>query len=517
MSSGATGEGHAATAAANGEAPSVDDDESPPPIRVREGLRLTVRSGEARGTTARVTGRRMVIGRADGCDLTIPDGRVSRRHAAVEALEGGHASLLDLGSGNGTFVNGRRVESAVLEGCEQIQLGDTVLVASRGEPPHAASLMGDPRPTRSAVHRLRVQRSLRRATLLGGSAALGVALLAVLLFSGVLGGGDGTAKAVQKVVKAARPSTVVIDAGQAGGGAESGTGWVLDARKGLIVTNAHVADGRGDFQVGVEGELRGASLVGISPCEDLAVLRVGNPSGLRSLPLGRQSDLALGETVVAVGYPRDASLETNLTSTTGVVSVVRSSFRERALDHPRFPNVIQTDAAINPGNSGGPLLNARGEVIGVNTAIATGSDFERGNVGIGFAVPIDTVKNVAAQLITHGEVRRAFLGVSVRAIDRSLADLFRLPVDHGLIVQRVQPGSAAAKAGIRAGSSRVVVEGESYVLGGDILVALDGKPVTTLEQLRDAVLAKKPGDTIEVELYRGDAKKTVDVKLGRRS
>ena len=177
---------------------------------------------------------------------------------------------------------------------------------------------------------------------------------------------------------------------------------------------------------------------------------------------------------------------------------------------------LQTDAPINPGNSGGPLLNLRGEVIGVNTAILTGSDFERGNVGIGFAVPISTVADVVAQLIEDGKVRRPFLGIAVAEIDRELARLFRLPVQRGLIVQRVEPGSAAAKAGLRAGTTRVVVAGESYVLGGDIIVAVDGRKVASVRELRDAISDKQPGDEVEIEFYRDSERRTVDVKLGQQ-
>ena len=152
----------------------------------------------------------------------------------------------------------------------------------------------------------------------------------------------------------------------------------------------------------------------------------------------------------------------------------------------------------------------------MNTAIATGSDIERGNVGIGFAVPINTVKNVAAQLIEHGKVERAHLGVEVQPIDEQLAELFRLPVDHGLIVQQVGDGSGAQEAGLRAGTTRVVVAGESYVLGGDIIVKVGDTEVRTLQQLRDAITAYKPGDKVDLEIYRGDDAESVEVRLGQQ-
>ena len=308
---------------------------------------------------------RVVLGRAEDCELVVPDPRVSRRHAAVEPQPDGRASLVDLGSGNGTFVDGHRVQTALLEGHEQIQLGDTILVSSRGEAAPGATILGQsPGASHSALYRL-TQRSVRRAFLLSGLAIAVAGVLAIALVTGMFGSGEGTAEAVERVVNQAEPSTVSIDSGTEGGG---GTGWVLDASAGLIVTNAHVVDGAGEVKVGVGGELRRASRVGVSPCEDLAVLRVENSSGLRALPMGREADVRRGQTVVAVGYPTNASLEADLTATTGVVSVVHSAYREQALDIPRFPDVIQTDAAINPGSSGGPLLDLRGRLIGVNSA-----------------------------------------------------------------------------------------------------------------------------------------------------
>lgn len=153
---------------------------------------------------------------------------------------------------------------------------------------------------------------------------------------------------MQRVVQRVVPSTVFVEARRDGRRVGSGTGWVLDGPDGLIVTNAHVVNGGTTMLVGAGRQVADAAIVGVAPCEDLAVLRVGDLSGLRSLPLGNQSALEQGETVVAVGYPANASSEASLTSTTGVVSVVRTAYRERALDVPRYSNVVQTDAAINP-------------------------------------------------------------------------------------------------------------------------------------------------------------------------
>jgi putative serine protease PepD len=155
-------------------------------------------------------------------------------------------------------------------------------------------------------------------------------------------------------------------------------------------------------------------------------------------------------------------------------------------------------------------------VIGVNTAIATGNTGARGNIGIGFAVPVNTVRDVASQLIDRGRVEHAFLGVGAKPIDKEIADLFNLPVEKGLLVVRVFKGSGAEKAGLKAGTTDVVVGGESYRLGGDIVVEVGGKAVETSEELSQAVSAKKPGDKLTVEAYRGDQKRSFEVTLGRR-
>jgi S1-C subfamily serine protease len=153
----------------------------------------------------------------------------------------------------------------------------------------------------------------------------------------------------------------------------------------------------------------------------------------------------------------------------------------------------------------------------VNTAIATGSTGARGNIGIGFAVPINTVRHVASQLIERGRVEHAFLGVWAQPIEPDIARLFNLPVDRGLMTVRVYEGSGADRAGIRPGTDEVVVAGESYLLGGDIIVAVDGKPVRTPAELREAVSAKKPGDEVRVEVYRGEERERLEVTLGRQS
>ncbi|HJQ74443.1 MAG TPA: PDZ domain-containing protein, partial [Gaiellaceae bacterium] len=178
-------------------------------------------------------------------------------------------------------------------------------------------------------------------------------------------------------------------------------------------------------------------------------------------------------------------------------------------------HVIQTDAALNHGNSGGPLIDAHGRVIGVNSQIeSTGAN--GGNIGIGFAIPVNTVRQVAAELIKDGRAEHAFLGISARAITPAIAKLFHLPVMHGLLVDNVCAGSDAAKSGLKRATQDVVVAGESWPLGGDVIVKLDGLRVSSVDRLRALVAAKKPGDTVTLEIYRNTKTMTITTKLGRQ-
>jgi S1-C subfamily serine protease len=179
-------------------------------------------------------------------------------------------------------------------------------------------------------------------------------------------------------------------------------------------------------------------------------------------------------------------------------------------------HVIQTDAALNRGNSGGPLMNSRGQVIGVNSAIETAGDGSQGNIGIGFAVPINTVRDVVAQLKQKGRVDHPYLGIEARPVEENIAELFRLPVKRGLLVEKVFPDTGAAAAGLRGGSTRVVVAGESYMIGGDIIVSADGHELTSTERLRELVSEKEPGDRLKLEIYRGQERQSIEIKLGRQ-
>ena len=291
-----------------------------------------------------------------------------------------------------------------------------------------------------------------------------------------------------------------------------GSGFVVD-KAGHIVTNYHVIEDARQVRVSFSnGASMKATVQGSDPSSDLAVLKIDASSrALTPLPLGNSDEMQVGDPVVAIGNP----FGLDRTVTAGIVSAI-----QRAITAPNgytIDHVIQTDAAINHGNSGGPLLNRRGEVIGVNSQIETGDNSaSSGNVGVGFAIPSNTVKTVVAQLIRQGHIDRAFLGISAVPITRDLARVFRLPVAHGLLVQSVKPGSGAAKAGLESGTTQVVLAGESYNLGGDILVEADATPVESLSRLRDIVAAKKPGEAVRLVVYRNGKKKEVDVKLGRQ-
>jgi S1-C subfamily serine protease len=290
-----------------------------------------------------------------------------------------------------------------------------------------------------------------------------------------------------------------------------GSGFVID-ESGYVVTNYHVVAGATDIEVSFSNKesLKGR-IVGTDQATDVALLKVdADARALTPLELGNSELMQVGDSVVAIGNP--FGLERSITA--GIVSALQRTIESPA-ESP-IDRVIQTDAPINRGNSGGPLLDAAGQVIGVNTQIATGSSSEVGNVGIGFAVPINTVRDVVDQLQRKGRVDHAELGVDVQELNSDIADLFRLPVEKGLLVIRVKDATGAEKAGIKAGDTQVVVAGQSWLLGGDILTKAGASKLETSADLQRVVATAKPGERVKLELYRGDQKKTVTVVLARR-
>jgi serine/threonine protein kinase/S1-C subfamily serine protease len=367
---------------------------------------LLFETGDEKGRVVQVTGDEFVIGRDDAADLQILDTRASRRHASLKVLPGGNAELRDMDSSNGTLLNGAPVKSAVLSGNEKIQIGDTELSFFPVDPIRAKTTVGlSDKPPRlsaiiakrgqSAIQRLRIEKKLRNLTIVAGSALAAIIVVVVLLVTGVLGGGGGAN--VAAVVNADGPATVFVKTNQN----ETGSGWVLDARQGLVVTNGHVVNGGQSYQVGVAGKLRQAELVGDAPCDDLAVLRVTPTNGLKTMPLDSQKNVHEGDDVVALGYPQSASADAKLTATTGVVSVAKTQYNEPVPDIPLYSNVIQIDAALNPGNSGGALIKSSSKrLIGVNSAVRTQNQQGRAIQGQNYAIGIDRVKQVVNYLRT---------------------------------------------------------------------------------------------------------------------
>jgi len=297
-------------------------------------------------------------------------------------------------------------------------------------------------------------------------------------------------------------------------GQATGSGIVINAN-GTILTNYHVIEHAIKVTVSFEkGKTVEARVLGTDPSNDIAVLKIPTDGlTLHPLALGSSSGVQVGDPVYAIGNP----FNLQRTLTTGVISAL-----QREITAPNgfaIDNVLQTDAPINPGNSGGPLLNVQGQVIGINSQIETGAS-GGGSVGIGFAVPIDKAKSEISVLEKGGTVRGAYLGLTSLAIDGSLSAL-NLPRKSGALVQSVQPGTAAAKAGIHGGSVSTNTESGQIAVGGDIIIAVDGKPINSSEELSSAIQAHKPGDTVKVRLLRatggGSYKEmTVTVKLGQR-
>ena len=290
-----------------------------------------------------------------------------------------------------------------------------------------------------------------------------------------------------------------------------GSGFVID-KAGYIVTNEHVvADAKAIYVSFSNSDSMKARVVGRDRSTDIALLKVAASSrALKPLELGDSDTVQVGDQVAAIGNPLGYSRSISA----GIVSALQRSLR--APDGSPIDRVIQTDALLNNGNSGGPLLNARGQVVGVSSAVANWGGGTRENTGIGFAIPINTVRDVVAQLKAHGRVDHPLFGVIGREVTDTTAKQFNLPVRSGVLVERVISGSGAEQAGLLGGASGVVVEGESYQLGGDLIVKAGGQDVTSPERLREIVSEHKPGDTLSVEYYRGTELRSADVKLGRQ-
>jgi S1-C subfamily serine protease len=328
---------------------------------------------------------------------------------------------------------------------------------------------------------------------------------------------DTSAGIAARIYKAAAPGVVQVTSnvvatdpvfGQPQRGQALGSGFVID-KAGHILTNFHVVEGAKEVFINFTGNDRyKATIVGTDPSTDLAVLQIDAQSrALTPLPLGNSDALQVGAPVVAIGNP----FGLDRTETAGIVSAL-----QREIQAPNgftIDKVIQTDAAINKGNSGGPLLDANGNVIGINSQIETG-DTGTGNIGIGFAVPINTVREVASEIIKTGKAEHAYLGVKMQTIDDTLAKTARLPAQKGVVLTSVQAGSPAAEAGLKGGTRSVVVDGTTYTVGGDVITKADGRELESADELREIVTSKDPGDKLSLEVHRDGSTETVTVTLG---
>jgi S1-C subfamily serine protease len=394
-------------------------------------LQFKITSGPNAGQTVQVHGPEFTIGREPGVNLVLAgDSKVSRRHASIQFLPDGRATLTDLGSANGTFVNGQPVQSVLLTGSEQVQIGDTVLAPLFGAPVPTPVMR--PSRTQSAIQRVMLQKAVNRATIVGIVAIVIAVAVGAMAALGVFSSDDGGSAPPSNadIIAKAEPSTffVVNNKGDAVG---RGSGWVWDAGKGIIVTNAHVVAGGQSYHVASGEHLKidtsgsdiavapngkSAKLIGQADCEDIGVLKVDDPSGLKDLPRGTQAKLRIGDRVIAAGYPATRNLTTSesfsepgftsgdLTGSSGDVSQEQTTFQAIPGEGPGDPtvgpykNVILTTTVINQGNSGGPLLDEKGELVGMNSAARTDV------VGQNYAVGVDRINEIVPKLLAGQDV-----------------------------------------------------------------------------------------------------------------
>jgi len=285
-----------------------------------------------------------------------------------------------------------------------------------------------------------------------------------------------------------------------------GSGFIID-RDGHILTNYHVVGDASQLEVTLHNKKTyRATVIGRDRAHDLAVIQI-KATDLTPAVLGDSKNLQVGQKVFAIGNPFGLAG----TMTRGIISSLRPI---RSPEGAYIEEAIQTDAAINPGNSGGPLLNSHGEVIGINSLIATGGSNQ--SAGIGFAIPINTAKAVLSDLITLGTVRRPSLGIVSLPIGPELAQEIGLPADYGVLIIRVVPGGAAERAGLHGGTERAYLGASQIMLGGDLIVAIDGDAIGDQQDLSNAMNEHRAGDTVTVTIYRSRRKMNVPVVLGEQ-
>jgi S1-C subfamily serine protease len=469
------------------------------------GVWLHVTSGLERGRAVEVGDEAVTIGSGPGCALVLLDPDVAPLHASVRCKSDGSCELVPL-TEDLTTVGGKAVEGTtpLTEGA-RLTIGDVALElrATAPDDPDApldedlAEALGSDGPhADDELTPVRERRRVTRATALAIGALGLAAVVGLLVVTGVIGGGGGEDVDVAEIVKTASPSTVRVLARE-GSSEGSGTGWVLDAKEGLIVTNFHVVNAGNEVSVAVDGAEREGKLIGAAPCDDLAVVQLEERDGLETLPIAEPDTIDQGEQVIAVGFAAGAGDEDKLTSTTGVVSVASQPLKSPSPDTPDFPDMIQTDAAINPGNSGGPLLDAENRLVGVNTAVL----LERGGVplqNIGYAIGVQRVQEVV------GDLRRrrseSWLGTGLSVLPEEERRRNNLP--RGVVAISAYEGTPAAKAGL---TGRQV-----------IVTSVDGERLLgTMADYCRKTDGKRSGDRVQLEVVDREGKRRrVPLELG---
>ena len=465
-------------------------------------------SGLDRGRAVEVGDEAVTIGSGAGCSLVLTDPDIAPLHASVRCATGeSGCEIVPLADDRATTVDGVRIDGPTpIAAGTKLVVGDVELEARDTAPADpdrplddelAAALGTDGPHADDDLIPVSERRRTRRATALALGALGLAAVVGLLVLTGVIGGGDGGDDLdVASVVRDAAASTVLVSAreDQSQG---SGTGWVLDAEEGLIVTNFHVVNAGNELSVAVDGADREAKLIGAAPCDDLAVVQVSERNGLKTLPLADPESIEQGEDVIAVGFAAGAGDADKLTSTTGVVSVASQPLRSPSPDAPDFPDMIQTDAAINPGNSGGPLLDADRRLIGVNTAVL----LERGGVplqNIGYAIGVQRVREVVDEL--RRKRSQSWLGTGLVVLPEEERRRNKLP--RGVVAVSAYEGTPAAKAGLEGRQVLVTAVDEERLLG-------------TIPDYCQKTKGKRSGDRVQLSVVdRTGKRRRVPLELG---
>jgi S1-C subfamily serine protease len=493
----------------------------------RTTMKLTISDGSHR-RTVELEADEVTVGRESDCSLVIEDEKISRRHATLTAMANGAVEIRDLGSSNGTWVGGSRVQgSVVLQPGQSARVGRHVITvdgesaagrtvidvpgsAPAAGPAPVRSSSGVPIATPVAVSPVVVAPQApggglftptapapkgrsRFVPVLVGVVAVGALVAAAAV---ILTRGDDRSLTAAQIVERNEATTVLVTTDVGGARRGTGTGWVIDADEGLIITNSHVVNSGNAYTIGVGSSQREARVLANRPCDDIALLKVDNTDGLEEVDLGSQDDLRLGDTVVALGYPGTASVAPNLVATQGIVSVVETRFDAGTLDVPFYPNVIQTDAPINPGNSGGPLFDPSGRVVGINSAGSNATQNQN------YAIGIDRVMEVIDEMRNGTSTSWAGFGLVFPATEDEFLNRGLDVIPGTVIVDFVNPRTPAADLDVFQTAGPVL-------LGGVNGNALDG----TLSSYCAAIGELRSGDPASFQFLTPDGGQVIEADL----